>query len=463
MKTLSVLLFFLSFNHYAQVKDLILMVEVPHENDTLYITGNQPSLGDWNPVAVVMKKTSAKERSITLPVSFPVEFKFTRGSWDSEGYTGDKWNRDNIRITDPVKQAKYKILGWYDEGNYAFDKKYILANKGRYSIEVPEVQELVHLIFALTKTGVEDENLVNQEGEYYREVMQEFGSYKDDPFVLHMNSLLKKGMYAILKMDACGFYFEGDEIKKDKVYNKLSWGGPNSLEQYIPELEKFGKKINFRAFYAKNFPYYQELIKRMEVQASVQEQWDWLEDNFDLKYDNYRITFSPLVKGSHSTNKFVQSDFKQTVMFISGPVDNLKYNDEMQKGIMNRIIFTEIDHNYVNPVSDMYAKEIKSVIPNLTVWATPEALKYYHNEYMVFNEYVTWGVYSLYAQEKFNKESFDTINEDIETMMTERRGFTKYKDFNRKLMQLYANREAGQKIPDLYPKILEYFKTSVPL
>lgn len=463
MKALFVLVFFLSCNLFAQVRELTFVVEVPNKEDTLYITGNQASLGDWNPGAVVMKKISAKKRSITLPVSYPVEFKLTRGSWDREGYIGDKWNTENIKITKPVQKVKYKILGWYDEGNYTFDEQYIKANIGRYSIEVPEVQELVHIIFALTKTGMEDENLVNHEGEYYHRVMREFEPYKDDPLVVQMNSLLEKGMYAILKMDACGFYFEGDGIQKDRVYNKLSWDGPNSLEQYIPEIEKFGKKINFREFYRQNKPFYQQQIRLMEEQASVKEQWDWLEDNFDLKYDNYRITFSPLVKGSHSTNRFVQSDFKQTVMFIRGPLDDPEYNDALRKGLMNCIIFTEIDHNYVNPVSDRYVKEITSVIPNLSVWATPEALKQYHNEYMIFNEYLTWGVFSLYAREKFNPEDFDDLNENIETMMTERRGFIKYKDFNRKLMQLYANRKTGQKIPDLYPEILDYFKTSVSL
>lgn len=463
MKQLFPFLFFLSLNLYAQEKELTFLVEVPNKEDTVYIVGNQSSLGNWDPAAVVMKKISAKKRSITLPVTYPIEFKLTRGSWDKEGYIGNKWNTENIKISKPIKNAKFKILGWYDEGNYSFNEDYIRKNRGRYSIEVPEVQELVHLIFALTDRGIKDENLVNQEGYYYQMVMEEFKQYKDDPLVLHMNSLLERGMYAILKMDACGFYFAGDEIKKDSIYNKLSWSGPNSLEQFIPEIEEFGKKIGFRAFYQKNASYYQEQVRLMEEQASVKEQWEWLENNFDLKYDNYRITFSPLVKGSHSTNRFLQKDFKQTVMFIRGPLDNPEYNRALLQGIMSCIIFTEIDHNYVNPVSDLYTKEIISAIPNLSVWATPQAIESYQNEYMVFNEYVTWAVYSLYAEEKFGKEDFEEINKYIETMMTEGRGFVKYKDFNRKLMQLYSDRKPGQKIPDLYPEILEYFKTSVTL
>ena len=460
MKLYALILLFLSFSLSAQVKETTFVVQVPNESDTLYITGNQASLGDWDPGTVMLNKISARKRSITLPLTYPAEFKFTRGTWESEGYIGDKYNVENIQIPKPVQQAKYEILGWHDEGNFSFDEEYILANRGRHSIEVPEVQELVHIIMALTEKGIEDRNLVNQEGEYYQKVMQKFRPYKDDPIVLNMNSLLEKGMYIILKMDACGFYFEGDRIKKDKVYNKLSWNGPNSLEPFIDDIEEFGKKVNFRAFYAENLPYYQQLIAQMEELAEVRQQWTWLENNFDLKYDNYRITFSPLVSGSHSTNKFVQKDFKQTVMFIRGPIEDPQYSEEMLKGFMNVTIFTEIDHNYVNPLSDRYAKEIKAALPDLSPWAAAQALEYYPNEYMVFNEYVTWGVFSLYAKEKFKKEDFENLNDHLEAMMADQRGFTRFKDFNRELMKLYNNRSAGQKIPDLYPQIISYFKTA---
>lgn len=460
MKIILFFLFLLTSTLSAQVTEVTFVVQVPNESDTLYITGNQSALGEWDPAAVRMKKISSKKRSITLPLTFPAEFKFTRGSWDNEGYIGDKWNVENIRITEPVKKVKFKILGWYDEGNFSFDEDYILANRGRHKIEVPEVQELVHIIMALTARGIEDKNLVNQEGTYYEKVMQRFGRYKEDPIVLTMQSLLEKGMYNILKMDACGFYFEGDKIKKDKTYNKLSWSGPNSLEPFVAEIEAFGKKTNFRAFYRENLPYYQQNIDKMEEQAAVKEQWAWLENNFDQKYDNYRITFSPLVSGSHSTNRFVQPDFKQTVMFIRGPVEDAQYSEEMLKGFMNVIIFTEIDHNYVNPVSDKYAKEIKSALPDLSSWAAAQALEFYPNEYMVFNEYMTWGVFSLYAREKFEKEDFDKLNDHLETMMAERRGFTRFKEFNRKLIELYDKRSDGQKIPDLYPEILSYMRSA---
>lgn len=455
------ILFLLSMNMYGQVTDMTFIVTVPKATDTVYITGNQPVLGDWDHGAVMMTKTSDLERRITLPVIYPVEFKFTKGNWDKEGYTNYKWDLKNLVVEKPVKESTYKILGWYNESRFSFNEDYIRANKGKFGIEVPEVQELVHIIIALTPKGIADKNMVNHEGKYYQTVLKEFNEYRSDPLVLQMQEFLKKGMYNILKMDACGFYFEGDEIKKDPVYDKLSWGGPNHIELLIPELERFARQTNFRGFYKSHSSYYEHLMKLMNKQIRVQEQWDWLEKNFKVKYDHYRITFSPLVKEKHSRNNFAQSDFKQTVIFNRGPFENSKYSEKKTEGLMAGMIFTEIDHNYVNPASDKHTSEIKAGISDLSAWATKNTLKDYPTEYAVFNEYMTWAVYSLYAKEKFEKEDFEEIYSILENHMTTYRGFKKFPEFNSKLMDLYEKRSEDQSIEDLYPEVVKWFGNAV--
>lgn len=61
-------------------------IKVPNEKDEIYITGNQESLGSWQPNKVMMNKVSSLEREITLKVQDPVEVKFTKGSWNSEAW-----------------------------------------------------------------------------------------------------------------------------------------------------------------------------------------------------------------------------------------------------------------------------------------------------------------------------------------------------------------------------------------
>jgi hypothetical protein len=452
----------LSMNLYAQGSLIRITAKVPNATDEVYIVGNQKAMGHWNPGAVKMQKVSEHEHSIEVEVTYPVEFKFTKGSWASEGYTGDKFDNPNIIIAAPTEQAAYEVLGWYDDGRRSFTEHYIRANKGKYNFEIPEVQELVHIVMALTPTGKADTNMVNHKGEYYQKVMQTFKAFESDPLVLKIEERLSQnsyGDYAILKMDACAFYFDGNRIEQDSVYDKLSWGGVNQIEPYVAELEHFANASGFRDFYQNHKPYYVQLIQEMESSIPIRKQWAWLEKNFENKYDHYRITFSPLVNGSHSTNHFMQAGFNQTVMFIRGPITDPQYKKAVRNGLMELMVFTEIDHNYVNPLSDRYMNEIQSALPNLTAWATTEALAYYPNEYAVFNEYMTWAVYSLYAREQYKKKDFDALNAYIEKMMVELRGFTKYKEFNRELLARFKKKGKGQGIEVLYPDMLAWMKS----
>ena len=52
--------------------------------DTIYITGNQDALGNWEAKGVKMTLTSDSIASIDLHLHLPAQFKFTRGSWECE-------------------------------------------------------------------------------------------------------------------------------------------------------------------------------------------------------------------------------------------------------------------------------------------------------------------------------------------------------------------------------------------
>ena len=52
--------------------------------DTIYITGNQDALANWEAKGVKMKLISDSVASIDLRLHLPAQFKFTRGSWERE-------------------------------------------------------------------------------------------------------------------------------------------------------------------------------------------------------------------------------------------------------------------------------------------------------------------------------------------------------------------------------------------
>ncbi|HKW29076.1 MAG TPA: alpha/beta hydrolase-fold protein [Verrucomicrobiae bacterium] len=68
------------------LRNVTIRAQVPAGVGTVYLTGNRPELGNWNPSGLGMTG-SDRERTATLhlPPGTQLEYKFTLGSWDREG------------------------------------------------------------------------------------------------------------------------------------------------------------------------------------------------------------------------------------------------------------------------------------------------------------------------------------------------------------------------------------------
>ncbi len=108
---------FISLVSYGQ--DLItIRVSVPNKTDDVYIVGNQENLGNWLPDKVKLNKISEYEREISLNLTFPAEFKLTRGNWNSEAVINKISGQPNFILnTKPINVEYYKIQGWTDQIN----------------------------------------------------------------------------------------------------------------------------------------------------------------------------------------------------------------------------------------------------------------------------------------------------------------------------------------------------------
>lgn len=133
----------------------------------------------------------------------------------------------------------------------------------------------------------------------------------------------------------------------------------------------------------------------------------------------------------------------------------LPYSEEVIKGLNTRIVFTEIDHNYVNPVSDKYIPEIEAAMSNRSLWAGGPHTEGYGTPYAVFNEYMTWAVFTLYCYDTYAPEDFAEINRLTERLITKGRGFLRFPEFNRELLKLYQA-DPGRKIEAYYPAMLNW-------
>ncbi|MEM9329552.1 MAG: DUF4932 domain-containing protein, partial [Bacteroidota bacterium] len=299
-----------------------------------------------------------------------------------------------------------------------------------------------------------DRNMVKHSSSYYDEVIDHFRPFSGEPIVGIVEEIVRTGGYAPIKMDACGFQFEGESIVKDITYDRLNWGIVNYVEPWLDELESFASKTDFRSFYQRHERFYEESIALLEDQTQVRNQWDWIENISEITYDHYWITFSPLTGGSHSTNRFEGTSFKQTAMFISGPIEDSQYSTAVKNALMTRVLFTEIDHNYVNPVSDQYLADISDALKDLSTWSTNSN---YPSAYLVFNEYMTWALFILYASEHLSEEDFTQVNELVERQMVESRRFRRFAQFNDALLDIYES-QTVKSIEALFPEILTWCK-----
>jgi len=88
--------------------EVTIRLKVNDKNDIVYITGNQPNLGEWNPNKVKMKKISELEREIVLTVQSPAQFKFTKGSWETELQVRGTYNNVTIK-PETKKEFEFEI------------------------------------------------------------------------------------------------------------------------------------------------------------------------------------------------------------------------------------------------------------------------------------------------------------------------------------------------------------------
>ena len=79
----------------------------------------------------------------------------------------------------------------------------------------------------------------------------------------------------------------------------------------------------------------------------------------------------------------------------------------------------------------------------------------YPNPFKVFNEYMTFAVYSLYLSDNYDAKDIDEFLPKMETQMAETRGFIQFKAFNRTLLKHYQE-NPNLTIEELYDFILDW-------
>ncbi len=334
-----------------------------------------------------------------------------------------------------------------------YNKEYIQEHIGKVSVETPEVYELNNIILALFDKFYHANYKMYSKGKYYSDVLKWFSPFKDHEIFKKLDNV---DYYSFVE-NGPAYVFNGDKIEKSSVYK--SFRAVDVIKDNITLLEDFAKKSNFKNFYQQHDEYYLKLSNVFQLGAQPKNIWQWLESHFPARYQSYKVFFSPLGSGNNSSRMYANNGFNESIMFIVAPnrYENEKEDFSIQSIKFTRSFFTEIDHTYVNPTSDKYIDDINAALVDLKPWYKGGG---YNKPYLIFNEYMTWSLFSLYAMENYSRQEYLFIKKYTEDFMINKKGFYQFKAFNNELIRLYNNKSAKEKITDLYPSIINWIKNN---
>jgi len=92
--------------------EITINIKVPNKEDEIYITGNQINLGNWDPNQIKMNKKSDFERELKVKLHSPAQFKFTKGSWETEAEVKNSLSENITIMPKKVKEYKFEIVGF---------------------------------------------------------------------------------------------------------------------------------------------------------------------------------------------------------------------------------------------------------------------------------------------------------------------------------------------------------------
>ncbi len=319
------------------------------------------------------------------------------------------------------------------------------------SVDVPAVYELLQVACQLTPTYRNDPNLHRPGAPYYEEVLAHFGPHSNHPLIQRLEASFGGGYgpshisVRILSLnydlDSAGHITPNNFFHVSDV---VRWALRRNLffpSEHIDLINDFSIATDFKTFYNQHRPYYRQLIDNYHRLCDFEGIRQWLGAKFDGSSPHaYRIIFSPLTGGFHNTLnfRFSNGEARADFMFVGPPfrnIDSLSPEElVIRKSKVARMVFTEIDHNYVNPLTEKFAEAVDSAIADLDDWNRQSS---YRSKAMTFNEYMTWGLFSLYALDIYPAAYIDTLIGIQEAFMEQQRKFVRFRAFNRELMRQY--------------------------
>ena len=347
-----------------------------------------------------------------------------------------------------------------------FNDAYQAEHRGQTLVLVPDVYEMINVAIALTPFAAENPGLVVDDTDYHARAMQHFGGLREHALVQALDAEMRADDFAYfrLKMNGYAFVFDAERrIARSAVYERTGFDddAENVLVPHLAEMQEFADRSGFAAFYAREHAFYESQIAYLTSAADIGGITRWLQNNFPgvRAYDGVKVIFSPLVRHNQSLTRFESNGYRALQPHVNFPYRGIVGLAPDADAISRAtILFTEMNHGFIGPRGEEFEEAINAAIAARACWADDtKPARIYTTDQALFNEYMNWGLVSLYHHDRMSAADRALTRSSIERMMVERRGFKQFATFNAFLVNAYAGRELGQTVADLYPAIVAWF------
>jgi hypothetical protein len=326
----------------------------------------------------------------------------------------------------------------------------------KIEVSIPEVYELSNIILALTDYGKADEWEVQKRTNYYNDVINYFEPVKAHPLLQKVNySRALWEDYLSFRTDAVAYKFDSNE-KLVRVNNFYANNGHNPFDENIDLINDFVQQSNYREFYQQHRSLYDKIVAGYSGYYMLDTMRMFLKKesgviNAVSNKGKYKVILSPLV-GRMNCHRDIDSvtaaDFPSlSIALIENNPDQI--SNQAQRAVEIHTLFTEMDHGYVNPITDIYRKEVKLYFDD-KYWDRKSG----YRGVDCFNEYMTWALYDIFI-EKY----FPAIADSVSTQwhyQNAGRGFFASSLFASQVKKLYHLKKPNKDLKDLYPKLLAW-------
>lgn len=346
----------------------------------------------------------------------------------------------------------------------SFSSEYKEANEGRVKVASPKAFELVSILLYLSDYGKND-FLPFKISDYAQNVEQHFGPFREHRAIKRLNQLfaLNQGrdnqnqLYYLLRMDALGYEFdESNRLQATEHFQYL--GGKYGLSPLLNEISDFAVQSGFEEFYEQNRDIYQGQINQYEKSIKVQEIKNWLDGHGKADFNCMGIYLLTLSNGLHNTRKLSDTGFSELIIVLTAPEVKTGLTDPSSLAGLARQLFTELDHHYVNPIGIKHQASVNQAMSALSKWYDAEQWGGYRQPLQVFLEYMTWGLFSAYANDVYPEQFLPKIRQKHREFMIQKRHFVLFEPFENEVVRFHESKNGDYTLEELVLHMIEWMR-----